>query len=144
VVQEAWNRDTPHNLNHLTMLHVKLGRVAKALRRWSTKLMPRTKVIMAVCREVIEQLQGAQESKQLAMGEILLIQTLKSKLLGLAAIEKSRARQKSRITWLKKGDANIRYFQLMANIRKKNNFIFCLANRGGHGHQSIGQAGHYV
>jgi hypothetical protein len=37
VVQEAWNRDSPHNLNHLITLHVKLGRVAKALRRWSKR-----------------------------------------------------------------------------------------------------------
>jgi hypothetical protein len=37
---------------------------------------------------------------------------------GLAAIEKSRARQKCRITWHRKGDANTKFFQIMSDIRK--------------------------
>jgi hypothetical protein len=48
---------------------------------------------------------------------------VKSRVLGLLAIERSRARQQSRMTWIKKGDANMRYFQIMENSRGKNNFI---------------------
>jgi hypothetical protein len=55
-----------------------------------------------------------------------MIKMLKLRLLGLAAIEKSRARQNSRITWMKKGDANTRFFHLMASSRKKKNFIHSL------------------
>jgi hypothetical protein len=51
---------------------------------------------------------------------------LKNRILGLAAIEKSRARQKSRITWMRKEDANTKYFQIMANIRKQKNHIHAL------------------
>jgi hypothetical protein len=126
VVHEAWIKETPPNLNFLTNLHVKLDRVAKALRKWSRKILPHTTVVMAICREVIEQLQCAQEMRQLTKREILLIKTLKSRLLGPAAVEKSRVRQKSRITWLRKRDTNTRYFQLMGNIRKKKNFIYAL------------------
>jgi hypothetical protein len=50
--------------------------------------------------------------------------------LGLAAIEKSRARQRSRITWLRLGDANTKYFHLMANARKKKNYIHSLQAKG--------------
>jgi hypothetical protein len=57
---------------------------------------------MAICREVIAQLQKAQENRILIDTERNLLQLLKMRLLGLAAIEKSRAKQKSRITWLKK------------------------------------------
>jgi hypothetical protein len=60
------------------------------------------------------------------LDECSLIKQLKARLLGLAAIEKSRARQKSRLTWLRKGDANTKYFQLMTNIRKQKNFIHTL------------------
>jgi hypothetical protein len=60
------------------------------------------------------------------LDECNLIKQLKARLLGLAAIEKSRARQKSRLTWLRKGDTNTKYFQLMTNIRKQKNFIHTL------------------
>jgi hypothetical protein len=89
VVHEAWIKETPPNLNFLTNLHVKLDRVAKALRKWSRKILPHTTVVMAICREVIEQLQCAQEMRQLTKREILLIKALKSRLLGPAAVEKA-------------------------------------------------------
>jgi hypothetical protein len=50
---------------------------------------------MTINREVIDQLHKAQESTILIDPERSLIQLLKMRLLGLAAIEKSRARQKS-------------------------------------------------
>jgi hypothetical protein len=66
------------------------------------------KIVMVVHREVIDKLEQAQESMQLVEPERNLVKTLKLRLLGLAAIKKSRVRQKSRITWLKKRDANIK------------------------------------
>jgi hypothetical protein len=50
---------------------------------------------MAVCREVIKQLEITQEDRQLSPGET---QLLRHRLLGLAAIEKSRVRPKYRLT----------------------------------------------
>jgi hypothetical protein len=81
---------------------------------------------MAVCREVFQQLEEVQEHRMLSTVEHQLVKTLKQRLLGLAAIEKSRARQKSRLTWLRKGDVNTKFFQVMANIRKQKNFIHAL------------------
>jgi hypothetical protein len=126
VVAEAWHRGIPATINPLTSLHIKLSRTSKALKTWSKTLLPQSKIAMAVCREVIHQLEIAQESRSLSPREHQLINFLKNRLLGLAAIEKCRARQKSRITWVKKGDANTRYFQIMANIRKQRNFIHYL------------------
>jgi transcription-repair coupling factor (superfamily II helicase) len=90
--------------------------------------MSRARVAMAISKEVIAQLQKDQENRLLRVTEQErnLIQMLKIRLLELAAIEKSRARQKSRITWLKKRDANNKFFHIMANIRKKKNFIYAL------------------
>jgi hypothetical protein len=78
---------------------------------------------------LIHQLEVAQEGRSLSVREQNLVSTLKLRLLGLAAVEKSRAKQKSRITWLKKGDTNTKYFHLMANIRKQRNFIHALQGR---------------
>jgi hypothetical protein len=110
-VEEAWNRETPQTLNHLLTLHVKLSRTAKALKSWSKSLLSQCKLNMAIYREVIEQLEKAQEHRSLSPEECCLIKTLKQRLLGLAAIEKSRARQKSRITWLRKRDPNTTFFK---------------------------------
>jgi hypothetical protein len=85
--------------------------------------MPQGKIAMVVCREVISQLETAQEAMQLSDGERNLLKLLKSRVLGLATIEKSRARQRSKLTWLRKGDTNTKNFHLMANVRKIKNFI---------------------
>jgi hypothetical protein len=125
-VQEAWDREVPHSMNGLATLHVKLSRTTKTLRAWSRSLVPQGKIAMTICREVIGQLEKAQESRQLTTGEWNLIKELKIRILGLAAIERNKAKQKSRITWLQKGDANTRFFQLMVNVRKQRNFIHTL------------------
>jgi hypothetical protein len=44
---------------------------------------------------------------------------LKIKAFGIAAMQKARAQQHSRLTWIRKGDTNTRFFQLHANVRKK-------------------------
>jgi hypothetical protein len=53
---------------------------------------------MEVCREVILQLEIAQEARALSNAELNLIHNLKTRILGLTAVEKNRVRQKSRIT----------------------------------------------
>lgn len=125
-------------------LHIKLSRTGKALRKWAKSLIPQGKLASAICREVIMQLDKAQEDRILTNEEKGLRKTLKQRILGLAAIEKSRARQKSRMTWLRNGDANTKFFHLMANNRKKKNHIATLLTDQGaaHTHQEKEQIIH--
>jgi hypothetical protein len=116
--QEVWSKEVLPNVNHLATLHIKLSRTAKALKAWAKSLILFGKIVMAICREVVDQLERAQETRHLYLDEISLLKHLKQRILGLAPIEKSRARQKSRITWLRKGDTNTKFFQIMDNIRK--------------------------
>ena len=46
--------------------------------------------------------------------------------MGLAAIEKSRIRQKSRLTNIKCGNANTKLFHIRASSRARKNYIQCL------------------
>jgi hypothetical protein len=65
---------------------------------------------MVVCRDVIHHLESAQEYRNLEPAECDLLSNLKLRLLGLSAIEKVRAREKSIITWQRKCDGNTKYF----------------------------------
>lgn len=102
-VRDAWDKLVNSNQNPLGILHIKLSRTAKALRSWSKTLVSQHKLAMTVCNEVICQLETAEENRRLIQRERALLKLLKSRVLGLTAIEKCRARQKSRITWLRKG-----------------------------------------
>jgi hypothetical protein len=45
---------------------------------------------------------------------------------GLAAIEKSRIRQRSRLTYIRCGNANTKIFHIRASARRRKNYIHCL------------------
>jgi hypothetical protein len=57
--QQAWVRPTPISANPLLNLHIKMSRVAKALKDWSKSLVSEKKLAMAICREVIDMLNRA-------------------------------------------------------------------------------------
>jgi hypothetical protein len=71
------------------VLHTKLSRTTKALRKWFKTLAPLGKLAMAVCIESINQLKRAQESRQLSTGEQSLIKHLKTRFLMLVVIQKA-------------------------------------------------------
>jgi hypothetical protein len=58
----------------------------------------------------------AMESRQLSPDEIALRLLLKKKLLGLASLERTIARQRSRILWLREGDVCTRFSIYMRAI----------------------------
>jgi hypothetical protein len=125
-VKRAWDMHVPTHHNPMAVLHIKLSRVAKDLRQWSKSLVSHGKLVHAICREVIGQLEKAQESRAITEQERKLIQDLKLRILGLAAIEKCKARERPRVTWLKKEDANTKFFHIMTNVRKRKKFIHSL------------------
>jgi hypothetical protein len=78
---------------------------------------------MAIANMVIFRLDAAQDRRQLSPGEAWLRKMLKLSLLGLASLERTIARQGSRIRWLAEGDANTELFHVVAHGRHIKNFI---------------------
>jgi hypothetical protein len=73
---------------------------------------------LVIIKEVIWQLNQAQERRKLSQSEVAFRDRLKEIYLGLLALERVRARQRSRMTTIKYGDANTKLFG-----RKRKNHI---------------------
>lgn len=125
VVQSSWQKPILAT-NNLAIFCLKLHRLARDLRRWSRYQIGDINLQLAVATEVILQLEVAQESRVLSVDERSLLSNLKSKFLGLAVLNKLKIRQRSRMTWLKEGDVNSKFFHIKTNSRKRKNFIHLL------------------
>jgi hypothetical protein len=97
--------------------------VAEYLRAWGQRKMSNMKLQLAIANTIIYRLDLAQDSRHLSPGEIWLRRTLKLVVLGLSSLERTMARQRSRMRWLREGDANSKLFHTVANGRRTKNFI---------------------
>jgi hypothetical protein len=104
--------------------------LAKALEKWSKQHVMTLKLQAEIATEVICRLDQAQEHRTLEASELALHRKAKARILGYSAIRRIKIRQRSRLTWLKLGDANTRRFHLRANARRRKNF-HCITNSTG-------------
>ncbi|KAF8718363.1 hypothetical protein HU200_025343 [Digitaria exilis] len=130
VIKNAWESPVS-GISPLNILHHKLSNTAKALRAWSSSLFGEAMLQFHMAQEIILRLDMAQDTRTLTQDETELRRALKVRVQGLAAVERSRRRQCSRLTWLKEGDACTKFFHLKANARKRKNFIPCLKKADG-------------
>jgi hypothetical protein len=130
LVQDIWNRPVSSALP-MKRLHIKLARVAKGIKRWKKEKIGDTKLQLAIVKEVLQQLEAAQEHRLLTEQELDLCRRLKARSMGLAAIEKTRIRQRSRLTYIRCGDANTKFFHMRASARRRKNYIHCLHTEEG-------------
>ena len=92
-VQEAWNKPVNSTLL-LKRLHIKLAHVVKGIKRWCREKIGDTRPQLALAKEILLRLEVAQELRALTPVELELRRRLKSRYLGLAAIEKSIIKQR--------------------------------------------------
>jgi hypothetical protein len=122
VVREAWTAKSL-DPNPFKSLDNKLRATAKRLSSWSTRSIGSVKAQIMLASELILRFDTAMDSRQLSCDERALRRMLKKRLLGLASLERTIARQRSRILWLREGDACTRFFHLHASHRRRKNFI---------------------
>lgn len=91
VVTSAWWK-TIRTTNALRRLHIKLSRIAKALKKWHQQNYGNIDMQMAVTSEIIGRLDVAMETRLLTVEEFSLRVELKSLFEGLAVILKMQCR----------------------------------------------------
>jgi hypothetical protein len=87
-------------------MHVKMRRLAVAIKIWKSQHCGNLQLRLAFVQVALLCLEKAQEFRQLIPLELELLRFLKNKSLGLAAMQKSRAKQHSCLKWMRLGDAN--------------------------------------
>jgi hypothetical protein len=90
-VEKAWNKLVLSN-DAIWKLHTKLSRTAIALKSWYKNLQKEARLQEDIGTEVIFQLDFVQKEREISADERLLIQYLKSKLLGTAAVERAKCK----------------------------------------------------
>jgi hypothetical protein len=107
----------------LKTLSLKFKATTKGLQSWSDRKVGNFKLQLELVREILLQLEVAKESRILNVLETWLLGRLKKCSLALASLIRSMARTRSRIAWLKDGDANTKLFYSWSRYRKRKNFI---------------------
>ena len=109
VVRQAWDCNLS-NIDACRVLDFKLRRTAKALKSWSMRNVGSVRLHLFMAREIIAQLDVAQESRDLTDDDLSLRGDLKCHSLGLASFTRTMVRHRSRIRFLEEGDANTKKF----------------------------------
>jgi hypothetical protein len=95
-VQNAWHSER-QQVDPFINLHRKLLTTARALTKWSSNFFSNLDLRAAISSELIFQLDQAMDNRQLSEGERQFRAMLKVNCLGIAAIQRTMWRQRSRI-----------------------------------------------
>lgn len=96
----AWAAPCPAHLDPLSRLGFLLAKTARALQSWSDRRIGNVRRQLLLAKELILRLDVAQESRLLSDEEFAFRAELKLIVLGLASLERTMARQRSRVLWI--------------------------------------------
>jgi len=91
-------------------LFLKLQRLSKGQQKWGQRKVGNIKLQLKMAKEILHRLEIERDSRELTGNEEWLRKKLKLHCLGLASLERTIARLRSRILYLKEGDANTSFF----------------------------------
>lgn len=111
------------NADACRVLDYRLRSTAKALKSWSASNVSSVRSQLFIARELIAQLDAAQDTRALTEDERVLRKDLKRNGLGLASLARTIAWNRSKIRFMEEGDANTMFFHLQACHRSRKNYI---------------------
>lgn len=122
MIHDAWQckmivLDPLHKLDSLLKL------TNQALQSWSQRRVRNVRQQISLAKELLWRFDLVEEIRLLSPLERWLRCELKQKLLGLCSFERTIARQRYRLSWLREGDANTPYFHLHANHHRRRSYI---------------------
>jgi hypothetical protein len=124
-VDALWGKDAV-SLNPFINIDRKLRNLSRGLQRWSQRKVGSIRDLMLMANELIARLEVAQESRPLSSDECGLRRGLKLRVLGLASLERTIARQRARVAGLRAGDANAQYYRVLASKRRRRDHVASL------------------
>ena len=92
--------------NPYVALDSKLRATTKKVQSWRDRWIENVKLQISIALDILRRLDMAMDERQLSQEEYNLRWILKQKLLGHCSLERSIARQRSRLSYLHEGDAN--------------------------------------
>jgi hypothetical protein len=87
IIEQSWSAPIASS-NKARVLHVKLARLARQLKRWNRQKQTEMKREYQEAQTLILRLDQEQEQRQLTEGEMALHKEAKNKILGMAAVKK--------------------------------------------------------
>jgi hypothetical protein len=113
IVQAVWTQ-LVNTHDPILRMHVKLIRTAMALKLWRRHSLGNLPLRLEIAKQLHLIMDAEQEKRPMSQDELVFRRYLKAKTVNLAAIQRSRARQHSRLTWLREGDTCTKLFMLHA------------------------------
>jgi hypothetical protein len=122
-VIEIWNKPTKGN-NSVQWWNNKLSALRHYLRGWAKHKFGIYKEAKSSLQQTIDQLDITGETRDLSIGESLMLSQARDQLAKLPREEENKLYQRAKVNDVLLGDNNTKYFQMIANGKHRKKQIF--------------------
>ncbi|KAH7687154.1 Exodeoxyribonuclease III protein [Dioscorea alata] len=130
LIQNWWSEINPVGCGAF-ILSKKLMFLKGKLRKWASESFGSLRLHKNSLLLELNSLDSLSENRPLSVDESARLAHIRSDLSSTLRQEELHWKQRSRITWLKDGDSNTKFFHLVANGRRNKNFIPRIRHNGG-------------